>query len=401
MNATSLQPVWQAPTGFASPLIVGNTIYAMQNGQGVPSLTNIDSFNLANGHVNWNYSGTYAFPSEPAYANGLVAFAGNPIGTTVGMLNVLNAATGTLDYQVNIPQYQNAVINILPGTAGNLPVAYVADGNYVTAVSLGATSGSVLWTATGGFGGQSIPSVIGNSVIVAGPGQYYSIDRTSGAENHFFVGQVTGGGGSTPAVDAARNQFYILTDYNSTTPTLTAYKYASNSSITQIWQRTGSGVGVQGGVAIGPDGGVYAADTSTLVELDPATGNILRQVAGSFATGNAPMISNGYLWEFDKGPGSGPNSTYAYRLSDLSLAATFTGTRGNLNSPYDSAGALTDDYFVQTYPTVYGYSGFQVYNDGAPEPASAGVCIVAGALFLIRRPRKRQRQSFLARAKFR
>src|SRR5579864_4277422 len=45
----SLQFAWQAPTGFSVPLVVGDTVYSLQNGQGTGTPTHIASFQLADG----------------------------------------------------------------------------------------------------------------------------------------------------------------------------------------------------------------------------------------------------------------------------------------------------------------------------------------------------------------
>ena len=55
---------------------------------------------------------------------------------------------------------------------------------------------------------------------MAGPGQYYALDRTTGAANHFHSGNVEGGGGTTVAYDSARHQFYVLEDFNGNGPVL-------------------------------------------------------------------------------------------------------------------------------------------------------------------------------------
>src|SRR5437660_11402289 len=57
----ALSLAWAAPsspTGYSTPVIVGNSIYAMQNQQGIGnSQTTISSFDLATGAINWSYTG--------------------------------------------------------------------------------------------------------------------------------------------------------------------------------------------------------------------------------------------------------------------------------------------------------------------------------------------------------
>ena len=198
-------------------------------------------------------------------------------------LYVLDAATGTLRYTVPIPEGLDSVMPtvIQDPSSGNV-TAFVADGSQVSAILLGQMSGSVLWMQTGYFGGDSIPTVVGNSIVLAGPGQYYAFDQATGAANHFWNGGIFGGGGTTVACDAARQQFYVLEDYDTGATPLSAYHYTDNAHITILWQRTGAGVGYGGSVAIGPTGNVYSAGFSVIWELDPATGTTLRSIPAPF-----------------------------------------------------------------------------------------------------------------------
>src|SRR6267154_4836637 len=223
VNPQALSLAWTAPsspTGYSTPVIVGNTIYAMQNQGGVGgSQTAVTSFDLSTGAINWSYSGNFVFPSQPGVGGGFVTFVGSTISSS--SLYVLDAITGSLRYTVPIPE---GLVSMMPTVvqdqiSGNV-TAFVADGSQLSAVSLGSVSGSVLWTQTGEFGGDSIPTVVGASVVVAGPGQYYAFDQATGAANHFWSGGIEGGGGTTVAYDAARQQFYVLEDYNDPTPTV-------------------------------------------------------------------------------------------------------------------------------------------------------------------------------------
>jgi len=124
-----------------------------------------------------------------------VTFVGPTISSSA--LYVLDAITGTLCYTLPIPE---GLISMMPTVvqdqiSGNV-TAFVADGSQLSAVSLGSVSGSVLWTQTGEFGGDSISTVVGTSVVVAGQGQYYAFDEATGAVNHFWSGNISGGGRS-------------------------------------------------------------------------------------------------------------------------------------------------------------------------------------------------------------
>jgi hypothetical protein len=364
VNPQALSLAWTAPsspTGYSTPVIVGNNIYAMQNQQGIgDSQTTVSSFDLSTGAINWSYIGNFVFPSQPGVGGGFVTFVGSTLSSS--SLYVLDAITGTLRYTVPIPE---GLVSLMPTVvqdqiSGNVS-AFVTDGIQVSAVSLGSVSGLVLWTQTGEFGGQSIPTVVGNSIVLAGPGQYYAFDQATGAANHFWSGGVSGGGGSTVAYDATRQQFYMLEDYDPDT-TLSAYQYTDNAHITLLWQRTGAGVGYGGSVAIGPTGNVYSAGNSVIWELDPATGTTLRFIPGSFANGVTPALTNNVLWII------GQIQVFAYDLVTLQLLRAFNGSRGDLNTPYDSPGAFADGYFVLDYGNIYGSPGFDVYSAPIQSP---------------------------------
>ena len=272
----------------------------MQNQQGVGnSQTTVSSFDVSTGAINWSYTGNFVFPSQPGVGGGFVTFVGENFSSftlSSSSLYVLDATTGTLLYTVPIPEGATSLMpTVVEDTISGDVTAFVANGSQVSAVSLGAVSGSVLWTQTGEIGGASIPTVVGSSIVLAGPGQYYAFDQATGEANHFWSGGIEGGGGSTVAYDAARQQFYVLEDYDPDT-TLSAYHYTDNAHITLLWQRTGEGVGYGGSVAIGPTGNVYSAGNTVIWELDPATGTTLRSIPGSFANGVTPALTSNVLW---------------------------------------------------------------------------------------------------------
>jgi hypothetical protein len=360
----ALSLVWSAPsfpTGYSTPVIVGNTIYAMQNQQGAGnSHTTVSSFDLATGAIHWSYTGNFIFPSQPGVGGGFVTFVGPTEFSS--SLYVLDAITGALRYTVPIPEGPTSMMpTVVPDLVSGNVTAFVTDGGYVSAVSLGQAGGSVLWTQGGSFGGDSIPTVVGSSIVLAGPGQYYAFDQATGAENHFWSG-VAGGGGCTVAYDAERQQFYVHERYNDSTPTLSAYHYTDNAHITLLWQRIGAGVGEGGSVAIGPTGNVYCAGNSVIWELDPATGTTLRSIPGSFTRWLTPALTNNVLWII------GTSQTFAYDLVTLQLLRVFNGSRGNETSAYDSPGAFADGYFVLDYGNIFGSPGFDVYRGPTPTP---------------------------------
>ena len=154
----------------------------------------------------------------------------------------------------------------------------------------------------------------------------------------------------------------MLEAYNDPTPTVSAYHYTDNAHIRLLWQRTGAGVGNGGSVAIGPTGNVYSAGNTVIWELDPATGTTLRSIFGSFANGVTPALTNNVLWII------GETQVFAYDLLTLQLLRAFNGSRGSLNSAYDSPGAFADGYFVLDYGNIVGSPSFGVY--GSPLPGT-------------------------------
>ena len=367
VNPQALSLAWTAPsspTGYSTPVIVGNSIYAMQNQQGIgQSQTKVSSFDLATGAINWSYTGNFVFPSQPGVGGGLVTFVASQL------LYVLDAITGALRYTVPIPQGATSVMpTVVQDPISGSITAFVANSGQVSAVSLGPLNGSVLWTQNGLFGGQSIPTVVGSSIVLASPGQYYAFDQAAGTANHFWSGGISGGGGTTVAYDAARQQFYVLEDYNGSASTISAYHYTDNAHITLLWQRTGAGVGNGGSVAIGPTGNVYSAGNSIIWELDPATGTTLRSIPGSFANGVTPALTNNVLWII------GQSQVFAYDLITLQLLRAFSGSRGSLNTAYDSPGAFADGYFVLDYGNIYGSHSFDVYSAPSPTPTPCASC---------------------------
>jgi hypothetical protein len=80
VDRQALSLAWTAPssfTGYSAPVIVGNTIYAIQNQQGFGEYqTTISSFDLSTGAINWSYAGNFVFPSQPGVGGGFVTFVG-------------------------------------------------------------------------------------------------------------------------------------------------------------------------------------------------------------------------------------------------------------------------------------------------------------------------------------
>jgi hypothetical protein len=382
-NPQDLHFAWKAPQGYATPLIVGDYVIATKNGFGTGNLTTITSFRISDGAVNWSYSNNWSFPSQAGYGNGFVAVAAQSKTDSSDIrLYALDAANGALMYTVPINNANMLMPQVRFDPITGATTAYIGTNAGCTAVSLGAASGSVLFnTASSSVGGDSIPTLIGNSIVMAGPGQFYAFDAATGARNHFKGGALMGGGGTTIAADPAASRFYVLEDFGVSGGPLTAYSYTSNSSITQLWNTSGAGIVTGGSVAIGPTGLIYSVDNSTLTERDPLTGDILRSVSGSFANAVTPIIEGHYLWAYSQ------SSTLAYDLNTMTLLRTLPGSRGSSNSAYDVGGALDDSHFIIDYGDAGNSPGFDVYV--VPEPLTAPLVLLATAAWLKRRRKAR------------
>jgi hypothetical protein len=385
---------WQAPQGYGVPLIVGNTVYAMRNGQGSGDSTTIRSFNAATGAANWTYTNKFDFPSEPTYSNGSLYFVGQMTPNTPALF-AIDAATGTQRYTVPLPNTTRCgfMPTIYTAPNGSQTALIMSDssggGQSMTAVSLGTSSGSILWQRNKTLLYGGVPTVIGNSVIATGPGQFYAFDLASGAVNLFHSGNISGGGNATAVADVARSRVFIPEAFSqSAFGALTAYSYVNNSTITQLWQRTDSAIVNGSGVAVAADGKVYTVNKSTLFELDGATGSTLRSVGSrSFANGSAPVITNGKVWAYEQI--NLVNGVSEFDLATFTFEHFFPINRGDTNTPFKGPGAFATGMFAADAGNIYGQEGFKMLFVPVPEPGAflATVCgLLTGIGLRVRRP---------------
>ena len=102
VNPQALAFAWTAPspppstTGYSTPVIVGNTIYAMQGINGSQAM--VSSFDIWTGAINWSYIAKLDGPTAPGVGGGFVTFAGTT--DSGSFLYVLDAKAGTLLYTV-------------------------------------------------------------------------------------------------------------------------------------------------------------------------------------------------------------------------------------------------------------------------------------------------------------
>jgi hypothetical protein len=359
---TSLTKVWGSSSGNTQPIVVGNTLYELTSSGNTSNPLALNSYNLATGQKNWTTNFTAPGATHLTFADGLLIFSGQT-GIDNHKLYAWDAANGTQRYVVDLPDLD--YISITPTVARNANnqlVAYVTGGQAVAAVALGASSGNVLWTSqASGIGGQSIPTVVGDSVILTGPEDYYAFDQLTGASNHFFGNGSGGGGGETVAYDSARKQIYVRDPGNGL---LTAFSYTSQSSISQVWQVPANING--GSVAIGADGGIYLTDSTSLhslIKRDPTDGHLLKSisVAFEFSFGATPIVSANslFVWSTEFGP-----VTEVYDLDTFTRVRFLPKGRGGSNTAYQGPGAIFDNGYV-----LYYSSGFDVYW-AVPEPST-------------------------------
>lgn len=255
---------------------------------------------------------------------------------------MLDAATGALRYTVPLPalgSFPSVGATLARDASLRTMVAYCNDGYALTAVGLGDASATILWTQTGGafLLGDSTPTVVGGSIVLASPAQYFAFDRRTGAQNHFYSGDILGSAGVTVAYDEKRRQFYIRADYSSALgPQLSAYRYESNDSITLLWQKAEPIFYLGGTVAIGPNGQIYDVNEDEIAELSP-DGSTLRVIPGSFVGGGTPALSRNVLWAYSE------TNTFAYNLKTLAIARVFDGS--DAFRP-EGVGAFTPGAFV-------------------------------------------------------
>lgn len=365
-DPTTLKRVWGSSSKNTQPIVVGNTLYDLTKSEDPLNPVALISYNLATGQKNWSTNfkaggaAGWAGVSHLTFADGLLLFAGQN-GIVDHKLYAWDAATGTQRYVVDLPDIEYfSLTATVARNANNQLVAYVAGGNTIAAVALGASSGNVLWTSYGAaLGGSSIPTVVGESVILTGPGDYYAFDQLTGASNHFYGTGGSGGGGVTVAYDSLRKQFYVRDHEN-----LTAYSYTSQTSISQVWQMPANVNG--GSVAIGADGGIYFTDSTSLhslFERDPTDVHLVKSIsmAAEYSFGATPTLSANSLFICDS---EVVGQTKVYDLNTLALVRTLPKGRPGSNSAYQGSGAIFDNGYV-----LYHSEGFDVYW-AVPEPST-------------------------------
>ena len=206
-DPTQLKKAWTSPNLYANSIVADDSIFGRRfRDAGTTAMT---SFNLKTGQQNWSI----VFPdlnrrffdlSEPNYAEGRLYFVGGH-STFPYRLYALDAATGVGQYSVELPPaVDSALTPTIERNANNELVAYVHDADRLMAINLGETSGALRWSGLGSHI-HAMPTVVGESIIVARGGRYLAFDQLTGASNQFFfISGGSGGSGTAPAYDSSR-----------------------------------------------------------------------------------------------------------------------------------------------------------------------------------------------------
>jgi hypothetical protein len=364
-DPTLLTKTWGS-TQYVSTIVVGNQLYAVRSGTGT---TSVGSFNLFTGQQNWSRSLQHDFTHQLTYVEGLLVFGSvSPDGP---IFRVLDAATGTPKYSVNLPSLSSIPSIPVIGRNSNAQlIAYFSTENNFTAIALGATSGAVLWSKPGPSGVLlSPPTLVGNSVITSSNTNHWVYDQLTGAS------QVLSGGDNASVVyDAIRKQYYVE---NSTTHRLIAYSYSDSNNIAEVWQST-----MTGGMSavLGADGAIYRSTSSSLYKLDPVDGHVIASVSGlDLASSYTPIISGNSIFIHS---GVFPNiRTKVFDINTLEQVMALGTGQNNAHGSSLTVGAIFDGGIV-----VHRQGGFDVYLS-VPEPSSALLALSIFALLASRRSR--------------
>lgn len=328
-----LQWMWSKTGGYSTPSVIGNTVIATN-----PSFNSVrvTAFDLKTGEQQWTYYRSRKGWGRAAAGEGFVVFTGEDPTSGDHDLYVLDLSTGQFKYAVPIPESRPGLPTITRESNGDVH-AYISTGSTLTAVELGSASGSVKWSTNvygnGSFSNDSMPTIGGESVFVAGASNFYAFDRQTGSVNRVHSGNTTGGG-PTVGFDAERNRLYV----NGPDDALIAYDYTDNTSIAERWRYSGDGIERGSTVAIAKDGRVYTADEDTILMLDPDTGEVLQSTTQPLELrhNDTPVLSDGYVWLAGK-----DRYTHIFDAETLELHHTIAEGWRNLNPAlYDAPGAI-------------------------------------------------------------
>jgi PQQ-like domain len=332
VNPTKLSLAWTAPE-YSSPLIVGDTLYAKR----IYDLsTDVTAFAVADGAVLWTYSGIDVYFGNLAIGGSFAVLEGFDFsGGSSDTLRVLDRQTGQLLYAIELPlsfSFLDPTLVRDPETGAI--TAYCSDGATIVSVALGRNSGRIVWTQSGDLGSSSVPTIVGDSVIVFGAFAGSAFDRTTGAQHIFYTSPSSANHGAPVSYNADRSDFYVRLDYASEGVTnLLAFHYDGNDSIQLLWTRSKPLHQLGGGVAIGDDDTIYVVGSDEIALVDPDDGSTRQSIVFPFANGSTPALSRRVLWVDSE------TQTLAFDAASLVFLQVFD-TGNNFGLGFDSPGAF-------------------------------------------------------------
>jgi hypothetical protein len=355
ITPAQLDLAWSAPD-YTSPLIVGETLYA-KSYDGLSTV--VSAFALADGQLLWTHPGTDIYFANMVVSGPLVLLEGFDFGDpATDTLTVLDRATGQFLYKMLLPlSFSFLDPTVTRDQATGKVVAFASDGSTLVRLDLDAASGAITWTRTGDFGTSSVPTLVGDSVVVVGSGSATAFDQATGAPNTFFVDASPNlNSGAPVAFDAARGDFYVKLDYQDAGRTrVRAFHYDGNDSINLLWTRTTPLDQFGGMPAIGPDR-LYVVRSGELAMLDPDDGATLKAVPFPWVNGCSPVLTRNVVWVYSD------TQTFAYDARSLALLRTFEGSAG-FNLGFVPLGAFTPGTAVLNLAAGDVF-GLDVYRNG-------------------------------------
>jgi len=329
-----LVPAWSAP-GYTGALIVGDTLYAKSY---IGLSTAVSSFAVATGQLKWTHPGDNIYFANMTTAGAFVLLEGFDFGDpSIDTLTVLDRATGQFLYKLELPlSFSFLDPTIVRDSATGEITAYCSDGHALASVRVKQDAAQILWTQTGDLGTSSVPTIVGDSVIVVGSKTATAFDQATGARNDFFVDPIDNlSAGAPVAWNEQRSEFYVKVDYQAEGLTkVRAFHYDGNDSIDLLWTSTTPMDQFGGMPAIGPDDNLYVVRSGEIAILRPDDGSTLKSIPFPFVNGCSPILTRRVVWVYSD------TQTYAYDSMSLALLDVFEGSAG-FNLGFIPVGAFT------------------------------------------------------------